>query len=223
MLVCRNLRKTYRTAGGGSVEALSGIDLDVAMGRFVAVIGRSGSGKSSLMAIIGGLSRPDAGTVCIDGINIWSLGDAALASLRNRSIGYTFQFVNLLPTLSLVDNVALPGLLRRPRNSHGVRDRAVRLLSSVGLGEHLDAYPAEVSAGEQRRAGIARALINSPRLLLADEPTSDLDEQSEREVMTELVRASREDGMTLILVTHALTLAAQADSIVQIADGAIMS
>jgi ABC-type lipoprotein export system ATPase subunit len=221
MLVCRNLRKIYRT-GGGSVEALSGVDFDVAAGRFVAIIGRSGSGKSSLMAIIGGLSRPDAGIVCVDGIDIWSLGDAALASLRNRLIGYVFQFANLLPTLSVLDNVALPGLLRRPRDSLQVRERAGWLLRSVGLAQHFDAYPAEISAGEQRRAGIARALINSPRLLLADEPTSDLDEQSEREVMAELQRAHREDGITLILVTHALALTAEADRVVQIADGVIV-
>jgi len=125
MLVCRDLRKTYRT-DGGSIEAVCGVDLDVAAGQFVAVIGRSGSGKSSLMAIIGGLSRPDAGMVCIGGVDIWSLDDAALAALRNRSIGYIFQFANLLPALSLLDNVALPGLLCRPRDSRGVRDRAVR-------------------------------------------------------------------------------------------------
>ena len=112
MLACRDLRKTYRTSGG-SVEAISGIDLDVPMGRYVAVVGRSGSGKSSLMAMIGGLSRPDAGTVTIDGTDIWSLGDAALAGFRNQAIGYVFQFASLLPTLRALDNVALPALLRR--------------------------------------------------------------------------------------------------------------
>jgi ABC-type lipoprotein export system ATPase subunit len=114
-------------------------------------------------------------------------------------------------------------LLWRRRDANRVRERAARLLDSVGLGQHLDAYPAEMSAGEQRRAGIARALINAPRLLLADEPTSDLDEQSEREVMAELLRACREDGVTLVLVTHALALAAEADQVVQIADGTLVS
>ena len=222
MLACRNLRKTYRTSGG-SVEAISGIDFDVPMGRYVAVVGRSGSGKSSLMAMIGGLSRPDAGTVTIDGTDIWSLGDAALAGFRNQAIGYVFQFASLLPTLRALDNVALPALLRKRTDVTAVRDRAARLLDSVGLGKHLDAYPTEMSAGEQRRTAIARALINAPRLLLADEPTSDLDEQSEREIMAQLLRANRQDGVTLVLVTHALALAAEADQVVQIADGTIVA
>jgi ABC-type lipoprotein export system ATPase subunit len=222
MLVCRNLRKTYRTVGG-SVDAVSGVDLDVAAGRFVAIIGRSGSGKSSLIAMIGGLSRPDAGTVCIDGTDVWSLNDAAQARFRNRFIGYIFQSDNLLPTLSTLDNVVLPALLGHPRDANLARERAARLLSSVGLGLHLDAYPAEMSAGEQRRAVIARALVNAPRLLLADEPTSNLDEQSEREMMAELLRANRDDGVTLLLVTHTLALAAEADEVVQIADGAMVS
>ena len=221
MLACLKLRKTYRTSGG-SVEAISGIDLDVPIGRYVAVVGRSGSGKSSLMAMIGGLSRPDAGTVTIDGTDIWSLGDAALAGFRNQAIGYVFQFASLLPTLRALDNVALPALLRRRPDTTAVRERAARLLNSVGLGRHLDAYPTEMSAGEQRRTAVARALINAPRLLLADEPTSDLDEQSEREIMAQLLRANREGGVTLVLVTHALALAAEADQVVQIADGTIV-
>jgi ABC-type lipoprotein export system ATPase subunit len=221
MLACRDLRKTYRTSGG-SVEAISSIDLDVAMGRYVAVVGRSGSGKSSLMAMIGGLSRPDAGTVTIGGTDIWSLGDAALAGFRNQAIGYVFQFASLLPTLRALDNVALPALLGRRGGAAAARDRAAWLLDSVGLGKHLDAYPSEMSAGEQRRTAIARALINAPSLLLADEPTSDLDEQSEREIMAQLLRANREDGVTLVLVTHSLALAAEADQVVQIADGTIV-
>ena len=222
MLACRDLRKTYRTSGG-SVEAISGIDLDVPIGRYVAVVGRSGSGKSSLMAMIGGLSRPDGGTVTIDGADIWSLGDAALAGFRNQAIGYVFQFASLLPTLRALENVALPALLGRRCDAAAARERAARLLDSVGLGNHLDAYPSEMSAGEQRRTAVARALINAPRLLLADEPTSDLDEQSEREIMAQLLRANREDGVTLVLVTHALALAAEADQVVQIADGTIVS
>jgi ABC-type lipoprotein export system ATPase subunit len=221
MLACRDLRKTYRTSGG-SVEAISGIDLDVPMGRYVAVVGRSGSGKSSLMAMIGGLSRPDGGTVTIDGTDIWSLGDAALAAFRNQAIGYVFQFASLLPTLRALDNVALPALLWRRCDVAAARQRAARLLDSVGLGNHLDAYPSEMSAGEQRRTAVARALINAPRLLLADEPTSDLDEQSEREIMAQLLRVNREEGVTLVLVTHALALAAEADQVVQIADGTIV-
>ncbi len=130
---------------------------------------------------------------------------------------------SLLPTLRALENVALPALLGRRCDAAAARERAARLLDSVGLGNHLDAYPSEMSAGEQRRTAVARALINAPRLLLADEPTSDLDEQSEREIMAQLLRANREDGVTLVLVTHALALAAEADQVVQIADGTIVS
>jgi ABC-type lipoprotein export system ATPase subunit len=173
------------------------------------------------MAMIGGLSRPDAGSIVIDGTDIWSLDDDALARFRNEAIGYVFQFASLLPTLRAIDNVALPALLRRRADRAGIAERAASLLTSVGLGSHFDAYPSEMSAGEQRRVAIARALINAPRLLLADEPGSDLDEQSEREVMTELLRANREGGATLLLVTHNLALAAEADRVVQMSDGAM--
>ena len=220
MLACRALHKMYRT-GSGSVEAVRNMELDVAAGEFTAVVGRSGSGKSSLMAMIGGLSRPDAGSIVIDGTDIWSLDDDALARFRNQAIGYVFQFASLLPTLRAIDNVALPALLRRRADRAGIGERAASLLTSVGLGSHFDAYPSEMSAGEQRRVAIARALINAPRLLLADEPGSDLDEQSEREVMTELLRANREGGATLLLVTHNLALAAEADRVVQMSDGAM--
>ena len=210
----------YRT-GSGSVEAVRNVELDVAAGEFTAIVGRSGSGKSSLMAMIGGLSRPDAGSIVIDGTDIWSLDDDTLARFRNETIGYVFQFASLLPTLRAIDNVALPALLRRRTDRAGIGERAESLLTSVGLGSHFDAYPSEMSAGEQRRVAIARALINAPRLLLADEPGSDLDEQSEREVMTELLRANREGGATLLLVTHNLALAAEADRVVQMSDGAM--
>ncbi len=220
MLACRALHKMYRT-GSGSVEAVRNVELDVAAGEFTAIVGRSGSGKSSLMAMIGGLSRPDAGSIVIDGTDIWSLDDDALARFRNEAIGYVFQFASLLPTLRAIDNVALPALLRRRADRAGIAERAASLLTSVGLGSHFDAYPSEMSAGEQRRVAIARALINTPRLLLADEPGSDLDEQSEREVMIELLRANREGGATLLLVTHNLALAAEADRVVQMSDGAM--
>ena len=221
MLSCRQLTKNYRTERG-HVVAVAGIDLDVTAGQFAAIIGRSGSGKSSLMAMIGGLSRPSDGTVMVDGTDIWSLSENALAGFRNGKIGFVFQFASLLPTLRLIDNVALPALLGQRRGSADLYARASSLLARMGLGDYLDAYPSEVSAGEQRRAVIARALINDPALVLADEPTADLDEQTEIEIMDELLGLNRELGTTLILVTHNLSLAEQAQQIVHIANGAVV-
>jgi ABC-type lipoprotein export system ATPase subunit len=220
MLSCRGLAKHYRTERG-DVAAVDGIDLAVTAGRYAAIIGRSGSGKSSLLAMIGGLSRPSDGQVTIDGIDIWSLGENRLAAFRNARIGFVFQFASLLPTLRLVDNVALPAMLGGRAASAETYKKAAGLLARVGLGDHLDAYPAEVSMGEQRRAVIARALINDPVLVLADEPTSDLDEQTEIEIMDELLAVNRETGATLLLVTHNLALAEQAEQIVHIAAGRV--
>jgi ABC-type lipoprotein export system ATPase subunit len=221
MLSCRGVTKTYRTERG-DVAAVRGVDLEVAAGRFAAIIGRSGSGKSSLMAMIGGLSRPTAGRIAVEGTDLWSLSDAGLAGFRNRRVGYVFQFASLLPTLRLADNVALPALLDRHEPATAAYGRAAELLGAFGLGDHLDAYPSEVSAGEQRRAAIARALINRPALVLADEPTADLDEETEREIMAALGRVNREHGATLVLVTHNLALAETADQVVHVADGMVV-
>ena len=221
MLSCRALRKTYQT-GRGPVDAVRGIDLDVSAGRYLAVIGRSGSGKSTLMAMIGGLSHPSAGSLLVDDTDIWSLDDNAMARFRNKRIGYIFQFASLLPSLRAIDNVVLPALLGRHDATAESYKRAARLLTNLGLGSHFDAYPSEMSAGEQRRTVIARALINDPVLLLADEPTSDLDIETEGDIMVLLRNINRERGTTLILVTHNLALASEAEQVVHIADGAIV-
>ena len=222
MLSCRSLRKSYVTERG-EVLAVDGIDLDVEAGRYAAIIGRSGSGKSSLMAMVGGLSRPSDGTVMIDGTDIWGLSDDKLAAFRNGRIGFVFQFASLLPTLA-------PGRQRRPAGPAGQAGRRRRLWQgrrrcSPAWGWAIISTPIRrnVSAGEQRRAAIARALINDPVLLLADEPTSDLDEQTEIEIMDELLAVNRELGTTLVLVTHNLSLAEQAEQIVHIAGGTIAS
>jgi ABC-type lipoprotein export system ATPase subunit len=221
MLSCSGLGKSYATERG-NVIAVAGLDLEVETGRFAAIVGRSGSGKSSLMAMIGGLSRPSHGTVMVDGIDIWALSDDALAAFRNGRIGFVFQFASLLPTLRLIDNVALPAMLGGPPAADAVYAKAGSLLARMGLRDYLDAYPSEVSAGEQRRAAIARALINDPTLVLADEPTSDLDEQTEIEILDELMAVNREFGTTLLLVTHNLALAEQAEQIVHISNGAVV-
>jgi ABC-type lipoprotein export system ATPase subunit len=221
VLSCRRIAKTYGT-DRGDVIAVEGIDLDVEAGQFTAVIGRSGSGKSSLLAMIGGLSRPSDGVVIVDDTDIWSLDEAGRATFRNLKIGYVFQFASLLQTLRLVDNVALPALLARRQPAVQAYDKAAHLLDQMGLGDYLDAYPSEVSAGEQRRAVIARALINDPAVLLADEPTADLDEQTEMEIIDELLAVNRERRTTLLLVTHNLALAEQAGRVVHIANGRIV-
>ncbi len=221
MLSCGNVGKSYTTERG-KIDAVRAIDLAVPRGQFAAIVGRSGSGKSSLLAMIGGLSRPTRGAVRIDDTDIWALPDDGLAQFRNRSIGFVFQFASLLPTLRVIDNVALPALLAR-RGARETYQAAGDLLGELGLADYVDAYPAEISAGEQRRAVIARALINAPSLVLADEPTSDLDEPTETKIMDRFRELNRNRGVTLIMVTHNLRLAEQADRVLHIADGRLVS
>jgi ABC-type lipoprotein export system ATPase subunit len=222
MLICGNIGKTYATERG-AVVAVRAIDLKVGRGEFAAIVGRSGSGKSSLMAMIGGLSRPSAGTVVVDDTDIWSLADDDLTDFRSRRIGFVFQFASLLPTLRIIDNVALPSLLGRHADADAAYARAAELLARLGLAAQLDAYPSELSSGQQRRAAIARALINAPSLLLADEPTSDLDEETEAEIMAEFRAFVSDARMTFIMVTHNLRLADAADRVFHVADGALVS
>ena len=221
MLSCGDVGKTYATERG-AIDAVRAIDLDVPRGQFAAIVGRSGSGKSSLLAMIGGLSRPTRGAVLVNDTDIWALPDDGLAQFRNREIGFVFQFASLLPTLRVIDNVALPALLARRRATETYL-AAADLLGELGLADYIDAYPAEISAGEQRRAVIARALINAPSLLLADEPTSDLDEPTEIKIMDRFRELNQNRGVTLIMVTHNLRLAEQADRVVHIADGRLVS
>jgi ABC-type lipoprotein export system ATPase subunit len=169
--------------------------------------------------MVGGLSRPTRGSVSVDNTDIWRLSDDQLAQFRNRHMGFVFQFASLLPTLRVIDNVALPALLGRTRVPTDAYEAAAGLLNQFGIGGYADAFPAEISAGEQRRAVIARALINNPVILLADEPTSDLDEETEREIMDHFRAVNRGRGMTLVMVTHNLSLAEQADRVVHIAEG----
>jgi len=222
VLSCSKVLKAYMTERG-PVEAVKGIDLDLPGGAFTAVVGPSGSGKSSLLAMIGGLSRPTGGAVRVEDTDIWALPDHRLAHFRNCRIGFVFQFPSLLPALRVVDNVALPALLAQGRDRSSVYQRASELLDRLGVSQLLDAYPGEISAGEQRRAAIARALINAPTLLLADEPTSDLDAATEGEIMEQFRELTRTDTMTLLMVTHNLRLAEQADRIVHIAGGRLLA
>ena len=222
MVVGQNLWKIY-SIGQRQVEAVRGISLEVSAGKFLAVIGRSGSGKTTLLSMIGGLSRPSQGKVVLDGIDLWTLSDDARTELRNQRIGFVFQFSGLLQTLRAIDNVALPALLGRTQALLAAYAEAEELLTRVGLGDRLEAYPSELSGGEQRRVALARALINGPSLLLADEPTGDLDEETEAEIMALLLDLSRNEGTTLIIVTHNVALAQQANQVMRIREGSIAS
>lgn len=222
MLVGQNLWKIYST-GKQQVEAVRGISLEVSAGKVLAVIGRSGSGKSTLLSMIGGLSRPSHGEVVLNGIDIWTLSDDARTEFRNQRIGFVFQFSGLLPTLRAIDNVALPALLGRTQDLSAAYTKAAESLSRVGLGGRLEAYPSELSGGEQRRVALARALINAPPLLLADEPTGDLDEETEAEIMALLLDLSRDEGTTIIIVTHNVALTLQANQVMRIREGSIAS
>jgi ABC-type lipoprotein export system ATPase subunit len=218
ILTCANLTKTYRTERG-PVEAVRGASFVANPGEFVSVVGRSGSGKSSFLAMIGGLSRPTTGEVCIEGIEIWRLGESGLAKFRNRRIGFIYQFASLLPSLRVVDNVALPALLGKTGEPAAVYRDAHLLLEQFGLGDRVRCHPSELSSGEQRRVVIARALINAPVVVLADEPTSDLDEATERIIVDWFRELIRKRAITLIMVTHNRQLAEQTDRVLHMADG----
>jgi lipoprotein-releasing system ATP-binding protein len=209
LLSVRSLSKTYLTAHD-SVEVLSGVDLTVAGSAIVAVTGESGCGKSTLLNLIGGLDRPSAGSVRIDGEDIVSLPESAMAAYRNRCIGFIFQFHFLLKDFTALENVILPGMLSgRSREETALRGRA--LLDEVGLAPRASHFPAELSGGERQRVAVARALMNEPRLILADEPTGNLDERNARAVQDLLFGLVEKHGRTLILVTHDRALAAQAE------------
>jgi ABC-type lipoprotein export system ATPase subunit len=215
------LRKTYSTPRG-PIAAVDGLDVEIAKGEFVAICGRSGSGKSTLLAMLGGLCRPTEGTVSVDGVGLGALSPPALTELRARRFGFIFQFSGLLSSHRVVDNIALPALLNGTRASDAY-ERARDLLNQVGLGARWDAYPDELSGGQQRRVALARALVNRPVLLLADEPTNDLDEHAEREILRLLCALHRSHATTLVVVTHDPALASLADRVVHLSNGRLVS
>ena len=218
VLEARGLAKTYDN-GGTQVFALRGVDLAVERGEFVAIMGPSGCGKSTLLNLLAGLDRPTAGEVHLDGERIDRLSEAELARLRRRKVGFVFQFFNLVPTLSVVENVELPLLLVGRRRKEA-RSSAVELLSDLGIGDKQAAAPARLSGGQQQRVALARALANTPDIVLGDEPTGNLDSAAAREVLG-LLRAARERGQTLLLVTHDARVAAAADRVVTLRDGLV--
>jgi ABC-type lipoprotein export system ATPase subunit len=207
ILLAQSLTKRY--GSGAGYEAVRGASLELREGEFVSIVGRSGSGKSTLMAMLGALTRPSEGRLLLDGTDVWTLSENGLASLRCRSIGFIFQFPSLLSNLTAIDNVAVPALLAGI-DAEAAYARACDLLASMGVADRASAHPDVMSGGEQRRVAIARALINSPRLLLADEPTGDLDEDTETEIIDFLQELQLKESFGLALVTHNIELARRA-------------
>jgi putative ABC transport system ATP-binding protein len=206
--------------GGVTIKALDGVDLEVGRGEYVSIVGPSGSGKTTLFNMIGGLDRPTKGRVYIDGVDISQLDAYELAWLRCRKIGYIFQTFNLIPVLTAVENVSLPTVFAGVPRDEGLK-RAEKILTSVGLGERLHHRPLELSAGQQQRVAIARAMANDPAIILADEPTGNLDLNTGMEIIDLLHGLNRTQGMTLIAATHDLKMIKASDRIVWMRDGKI--
>jgi putative ABC transport system ATP-binding protein len=221
VVAARHLTKTYQL-GEIAVHALRDVSFDIQRGEFVAIMGPSGSGKSTLMNLIGALDTPTSGELSINGVAISSLDKDALADLRNRTIGFVFQQFNLLARTSALDNVKLPlAYSRNPERQARGSELAAAKLQEVGLGARMDHVPSQLSGGQQQRVAIARALVNSPSLILADEPTGALDTETSLEIMT-LFRRLTEQGMTVILVTHEPDVAAHAKRLLRVRDGRIV-
>jgi ABC-type lipoprotein export system ATPase subunit len=222
MIRARGVHKSYRT-GKSELPVLRGVDLDVADGEFVAVVGRSGSGKSTLLGILGGLDSDYKGTVEVGGQDLHRLPDARLSAYRNASIGFVFQAFHLLDHLSCRDNVALPALFVRAGGTPtaAARARADELLERVGIPEKAATRPSTLSGGQKQRLAIARALYHRPALLIGDEPTGNLDSSTAEDVLALFLRLCRDDKVTLVLVTHDLTIARAADRVIEMRDGLI--
>lgn len=220
-LIVERVEKYYE-GGQRSVTALRGVSLEVLAGDFVALRGPSGCGKSTLLHLIGGMDTPTRGRICCNGVALDTLSEAALAQFRRRRVGFVFQFFNLLPTLTVGENVALPLLLDGVAERQA-RERAEQLLARVGLGGRMTHFPAELSGGEMQRAAVARAVVYPPELVLADEPTGSLDSANGEQVMQLLSELNRELGVTILLATHAEETARYARRTIRLRDGVIES
>ena len=217
MLKVKGLHKSY-----GSLDVLKGVDLEISKGEIVSIVGASGSGKSTLLHIIGTLDRPDKGTVELDEKSLFSHADKDLAYIRNSSIGFVFQFHNLLPEFTALENVCMPGFIAN-FDEKTVRNKAEELLKILGLSDRADHKPSELSGGEQQRVSVARALINDPSVVLADEPSGNLDRANATELHELFFRLRKELGLTFVLVTHNEELAEMADRKLEIKDGKVVA
>lgn len=207
MIEVKALTKTY-SIDSQAIKAVDAVSFAVKKGEMVSIIGHSGSGKTTLLSLIGGLTKPDSGDVMISGVNLWSMDDDRLSEFRNKKINFIYQFSSLIPTLTCIENVILPTAFGS--YGEGVESYARELLKVVGLEDRTNAYPSHLSGGQQRRVAIARAFVNNPEIILADEPTGDLDEETEKEVIKLFHRMNEEKGITFIIVTHNREIAGQA-------------
>ncbi len=221
LVIARDLRKGYLLGTPLEVSVLKGIDFVVSSGEFVAIVGQSGSGKSTLLNILGALDQPTSGLVQIDGVDISTLDSKGLAHLRNEKIGFVFQFHHLLNEFSCLENALMPIVIRRGRASAAERERVIALMGRVGLSKVLHKRANQISGGQQQRVAIIRALANGPALVLADEPTGNLDSVSSKEVFAMMREMTAEQGVTFMMVTHDDRLAEQADRIFRIEDGQV--
>lgn len=223
LLDLRKLTKTYRAPDGGdAVSALRELNLQVAAGESVAITGPSGTGKSTLLNIVGALERADSGEALVDGRDVQKLGEKEAAEYRNATVGFVFQLHHLLPQCTVLENVLVPTLAARSRDTAALRARAEALLDSVGLSHRLTHRPGQLSGGERQRVAVARALINQPKLLLADEPTGALDRTSAARLIDLLVELNRAQGVTLLMVTHASDLARRMRRVMELRDGQLV-
>jgi ABC-type lipoprotein export system ATPase subunit len=223
MIKIENVTKTYVLGKKNSVTAVRGVSLDIQPGEFLIIVGRSGSGKTTLLNLAAGLTRPTAGSIQLDGVDLWSLTDKQQSYLRNIKIGFVFQFPSLLPALTAFENVVLPTTFGDKKSIPAIKDRAADLLHKVSLDDKLGAYPRQLSAGQQQRVVIARSLMNQPQVLLADEPTSNLDEKTELEIMDLFRDLHANLGITMVMVTHTRQLISYGTRAVEMAEGIIVN